>query len=504
MADPYNGQVLHRLRCDGSVIPKRGVMKKRFLFIGSSFLIPALLWAQARPVISPSVSADRAALVTLDFQNVDLPVLVKFISEMSGRNFVIDERVRGKITLFSPTPVPADRAYAMFVAILEMKGFIIGTTGDLHYILPIAESPPKDRTIRLHPLANISAEEAAKILLGLTSGKPPGLMQKDRTGEISGPVQVLSDKTTNTLIITASDDDYAIFKTILEGLDTRRKQVYVEAVVLEMGIDKFKEVGTDLGAVFSLSDNEVGALGGLNQGVAELPTLAELTKKLNLPIHPLNIRAFLRALQNASDVNILSTPQILAADNQKAEIVVAQNVPFPGAQSQTSGGNVQTTIERKDVGVTLRLTPTVLGGNLVKMEVYQEVSSVLESVQSVGNTVLGPTTSKRAATTTVIVPHARTVAIGGLIRDNVIAAERKIPLLGDLPFLGWLFKTRTHRIEKTNLMVFLTPYVVEGDEDIERLRADRTERMADFIRNNPVAGGQKRKEWLEQQITLPK
>ena len=471
-----------------------------FLIIGFS-LLP--LWAQEpKPdKIIPEKSAPEKQ-ITLDFNNVDLPVLVKFISELTGKNFVIDERVRGKVTIFSPSKIPVSRAYDVFLSVLELKGLAVIASGEVYQLLPFAEVPP-DRTVHVYTLENTQAEEISKVLLGLVSraAGPPRRIPR-ASGELTGTVQVLADKATNSLIITATNEDYEIIKKVIESLDRKRRQVFVEAVVLEMAADKLKELGTDLGAVFGYTSNDgsVAAIGGFNENPNDLIDLARVP---GVQVGTVNIRALLRALQSSSDVNILSTPQILTSDNQKAEIVVAQNIPFPGAQSQTVGGNVQTTIERKDVGIILRLTPNVLENDLVRLDVYQEISSVLDTAQSVGTTVLGPTTNKRSANTSVIVHDAQTVVIGGLIRDNVVVTARQIPLLGDIPLLGWLFKFQSKRFEKTNLVIFLTPHIVKSSDDLDHIRDKRTEQAVSFMEKNRLERRQEREDLFRQMVNYP-
>ncbi|HZR47584.1 MAG TPA: secretin N-terminal domain-containing protein [Candidatus Manganitrophaceae bacterium] len=471
-----------------------------FLIIGFS-LLP--LWAQEpkQDKNSPEKSSPEKQ-ITLDFNNVDLPVLVKFISELTGKNFVIDERVRGKVTIFSPAKIPVSRAYDVFLSVLELKGLAVVPSGEVYQILPFAEVPP-DRAVHVYTLENTQAEEISKVLLGLVSraAGPPRRMPR-ASGELTGTVQVLADKATNSLIITATNEDYEIIKKVIESLDRKRRQVFVEAVVLEMAADKLKELGTDLGAVFGYTTNDgsVAAIGGFNQNPNDLIDLARVP---GVQVGTVNIRALLRALQSSSDVNILSTPQILTSDNQKAEIVVAQNIPFPGAQSQTVGGNVQTTIERKDVGIILRLTPNVLENDLVRLDVYQEISSVLDTAQSVGTVVLGPTTNKRSANTSVIVHDAQTVVIGGLIRDNVVVTARQIPLLGDIPLFGWLFKFQSKRFEKTNLVIFLTPHIVKDANDLNQIREKRTEQATNFLEKNRLERREEREELFRQMVNYP-
>jgi hypothetical protein len=180
---------------------------------------------------------------------------------------------------------------------------------------------------------------------------------------------------------------------------------------------------------------------------------------------------------------LLSTPHLLTTDNEEAEIVVGSNVPFQTGTSQSSTSTV-VTIQRQDVGLTLRLKPQINEGDFVKLNIFQEVTSVIESPPGVDAATVGVTTSKRSAKTVVVVKDRQTVVIGGLITDNLRNAESKIPILGDIPILGWLFRSRSHRIEKTNLLIFLTPYVVKGPEDmddIKRVKESERELFMDHV-----------------------
>ena len=428
----------------------------------------------------PPLPRPTGGTIALDFKDVDLPVLVKFFSELTRKNFVIDEKVKGKVTIFSPSKLSIDAAYRVFLSVLELKGFAAVPAGEVIQIIPVAEVPP-DREVEVYPLANATAEELVKVLNvvvarpGQTGPSRPGIRP---AGEFDGTVQILADKPTNALVITATARDLAILKDVIRRLDTARRQVYVEAVIMEVSVDRLKELGTDVTALFGTQTpaRNLTAVGGLN---TQPPTLAGL---LASPIDftnvsAFNVRAVLQALQRRDDVNILSTPQILTSDNQKAEIVVGENRPFPTGQSQTSGGNTITTIERRDVGITLRLTPQILESNLVKLDVFQEISSVSGEAQASGSVPLGVITNKRSATTSVLVQDGQTAVIGGLIRDNVIVGERKIPLLGDIPLLGWLFKFRSKHTEKTNLLIFLTPTIVKNPKEMAELRAAKSETM---------------------------
>ncbi len=194
----------------------------------------------------------------------------------------------------------------------------------------------------------------------------------------------------------------------------------------------------------------------------------------------LSVGALLHALQTDSDVNVLSTPNILTMDNQKAEIMVGQNVPFITGQTQNAVTGSQTlfnSVNRQDVGIKLSLTPQIASDDNVRLDVNQEISDVIASTSA---NAAGPTTSKRSASTTVVVKDRQTMVIGGLIRDNVTSSESKVPFLGDIPLLGWLFKTKTTTIDKANLMIFITPYIIKSEGEGTDLTTRTNEKLEDF------------------------
>ncbi len=469
---------------------------------------------QAPAVANPS---EKPKLITLDFNNVDLPVFVKFISELTRKNFIIDDKVKGKITIFSPAKISVEEAYNVFLSVLELKGFTALPVGEVIQILPSTDVPPQ-RSVNVYYLENANAEELVKVLSGLVIRPPtPGPVRTGirGLGEFEGPIQLFADKSTNSLIIMASPRDYDAVKEVIQKLDVKRRQVYVEAVIMEIGLDKLREIGVEVQAPLKTDGETIAdtfqAAGGTNFGGIQtfattgpvgLTGLAVGVVKGTFKFGNatfLNVGALLRALQTDTDVNILSTPQILTSDNQKAEIVVGENRPFPTGQSQTVGGNVLTTIERKDVGITLRLTPQIMESSQVRLDVFQEISTISDSAsQTVGGTFVGPTTNKRSANTSIIVKDQQTVVVGGLIRDNITKSIRKVPFLGDIPILGWLFKIQTRRTEKTNLLIFLTPYIVREPNEVAQIRENKTQDMKDFLKKEKVEKRQRHEEILDK------
>jgi general secretion pathway protein D len=195
-----------------------------------------------------------------------------------------------------------------------------------------------------------------------------------------------------------------------------------------------------------------------------------------------NIAALVRALQNNTDANVLSTPQLLTIDNEKAKIIVADNVPVikqdvstPLATTTTTASNiaVSRTFEYKDIGIQLEITPHISSGSLVRLEITAEVSNILSSDPANPGFV---TTRKRQATTTVSVESGQMVIIGGLIQDNRAAVTQKVPCVGNIPGLGWLFKTFSGKKDKTNLLVFITPHIIRSPEDLEKATAIQKEK----------------------------
>ncbi len=316
--------------------------------------------------------------------------------------------------------------------------------------------------------------------------------------ELEGGIRIAADPATNSLLIFASNRDFQILKEVIEKLDIPRRQVFVEALIVEVSLDKTRELGlefrtplnpesegtqffggTGFGGIQQAQQNPLGfsglALGAVNGTI----TFGGQT-------YP-NIGALFRALQSDKDVNVLSTPTILTMDNQEAEIVVADNIPFVTGQIFTPGfEGPTTTIERQDVGIKLQLVPQISEGDYVKLTIYQEVSNVTESPEGLSAAQVGVTTSKRSASTTVVVKDGQTVVIGGLIKDYTQLAEQKVPLLGDIPIIGYLFKSHKKRVNKTNLLIFITPHIVRDARDMADVTKSRYQKMEKFKERNSV------------------
>jgi general secretion pathway protein D len=503
--------------------------------LGQRWVAVALLTGFLALVVLPlSTQAESGipARVSLDFNEVELPVFVRFISELTGKNFVLDDTVKkagGKITVFSPTKVTPDQAYSLFVSALEVSRLAVVPKGPVYQIVPMGELPP-ERGIYVYKLKHANATDLAAVLTNLVARSQtvaqttPGTRPPIRPlTEFEAPVQVFADKATNSVIISSTKAAYSRLQSVIRDLDTRRKQVFVEAVILEVQVDRLRQIGTDPTQVVGAGKSgAVQGIAGFNRAPEDLASIAQTISGIAAGsttggavtvLNTVNVRAFLQLLLNLTDTNILSTPQVLAADNQKAKIVVGENRPFPTGQAQGITGGTLVTIERKDVGVTLELTPQVLENDLIRMEIKQEITAIENNVaQTIGvgtsSVPVGPTTTKRSMETTTVARDQQTLVIGGLVRDNITVTESKIPLLGDIPFLGWLFRSQTRQTEKLNLLVFLTPTLVRDEVDMVDLNARKATELSTLQRENRIEESTRVKqevlEKLERQNSTPR
>ena len=465
--------------------------------------------------------------VSLDFNDVELSVFVRFISELTGKNFVLDEVVKkagGKISVYSPTKVTPDQAYSMFVSALEVSRLAVVSKGNVHQIVAMGELPP-ERGVFVYKLKNANATDLAAILTNVVARSQtvaqtaPGTRPPFRPlSEFEAPVQVFADKATNSIIVSSTKSAYTKLQSVIRDLDTRRKQVFVEAVILEVQVDRLRQIGTDPVQVLAAGrSGSVQGIFGLNRAPEDVASIAQIitgvaagaaTGGAVSVLNTVNVRAFLQLLLSLTDTNIISTPQVLAADNQKAKIVVGENRPFPTGQAQGITGGTLVTIERKDVGVTLEITPQVMENEQIRLEIKQEITAIAENVaQTIGtgtaSVPVGPTTTKRSMETTTIAKDQQTIVIGGLVRDDLVINERKVPLLGDIPFLGWLFRFQSRSSVKLNLLVFLTPTLVRDETDIVELNARKSAELGTLQRENRIEEPTKLKQDVFEKLERP-
>jgi general secretion pathway protein D len=408
--------------------------------------------------------------------------------------------------------------------------------------------PSGDGGVHVYYLENAKAEEVASTLQSLAQGTsgakrrgpgapapanvPGGQPGGGQGGPVSadlfaGDVKITADKNTNSLVVIASQSDYRNMVKVVQQLDIRRRQVFVEAVIMEVNLSNESDigasahagtlidnvsfrgvkgsapvvVGSELGGLSSLGG--VGALGTLGGFLAGIQGPPITVPGLNLTIPSFAI--LLNALQSSSDVNVISTPHVIMTDNTEGEITVGQNVPFQaGFNPQISSGlgqiagaagttgttgvgglglglgglgSLYAPIQRQNVELRLRIKPQINESDYVRLEVDEQT----EEIASVDKQ-LGPTTSKRTAKTTVVAKDQETVVLGGLIQERTLRSVSRVPLLGSLPIIGWAFRSEQTKKTKTNLLLFLTPYIIRDQSDYRRIFERKMAERAEFVK----------------------
>ena len=313
-------------------------------------------------------------------------------------------------------------------------------------------------------------------------------------------IRITHDENTNSLVIIATPDQIQYVRQVIEKLDIRRKQVFVEAVVLELSSDEQYEFGlgahmgnaNDDGTVSIFSSQLNGSSYGLSADLLSGMAMGVFGEAISVSVSDglggtadVSVPAFgiaLNALQSNSSVNILSTPNILTLDNEEASIVVGRNIPFPVSTGRDNNNNPIISYQREDVAITLKVTPQINESNYVTLTVFQEVQEVEEDSQGLDVSTAGFITSKRSADTTVLVRDNQTVVIGGLIGTTDTTVETKIPLLGDIPIIGKAFRGSRTKSRKSNMLIFLTPHVIDDEMDLEEVYRIKVAQRQEFIR----------------------
>ncbi|HDN69508.1 MAG TPA: type II secretion system protein GspD [Gammaproteobacteria bacterium] len=331
------------------------------------------------------------------------------------------------------------------------------------------------------------ATEIVDVLLGVGKIEEQEKTQQGKgttARSTRGSFDIQADEATNALVITAPPDIMRTLKRVISKLDIRRAQVLVEAIIAEVGEDTARDLGVQWLFAGDTSNNRgpVGVINYSNSGspIADIanaaisadsggtvPALLDgaLVGIGQFGSNSFNYAAVLNALASDTNTNILSTPTLVTLDNEEAEIVIGENVPFvTGSFTSTGAGdsasNPFQTIQREDVGLTLKIKPQINEGNAMRLEIEQEVSSIADSVAGAADIV----TNKRSIKTNVMVDDGQVVVLGGLIEETINESVQKVPLLGDIPYLGALFRSKTSDVRKTNLMVFIHPVILRDAE----------------------------------------
>ena len=379
--------------------------------------------------------------------------------------------------------------------------------GNVHVVyLKNAEAIKLAQTLRAVVSADTSATNTASSSLSSASSSSPAAPAPAQASLSSGGTAgfIQADPATNTLIITASELAYRDLRTVIDQLDARRAQVYIESLIVEVDATKAAEFGVQWGALgggaanrsgggtsFSTGGNNLASQAAAHLAPGGVPLVPGNGLNLGIFSSKLGFGALIHALETDTSSNILSMPNLITLDNEEAKIVVGQNVPFitgqytTAASAGSAGVNPFQTVERKDIGLTLRVRPQISQGGTVRMAIYQETSGIDNSVTTGG---AGLATTKRSIDTNVLVDDGQIIVLGGLIDDNLQDSVEKVPGLSAIPIIGNLFQYKTRAHVKKNLMVFLRPTIIFSNEQNMSLAGDRY----DYIRNAEIVGQSER------------
>jgi general secretion pathway protein D len=524
-----------------------------------------------------------ANLVQMNFDNIELRDLIRFVANIMGRNFVYDEgTVKGKVTILAPKNLTRDEVFRVFETVINYYGFAVVSTPEALKIVKGIEAKgmaidtmdtkeldaltPQDKpvtyvarleyldsntmvgalrpmmskeaylvsvaatnslimidsasnvqrlkaiiadidipvskqlsSIRVYNVQHTLAADLAKTLQAL-------LVEGKKAQTPKEKIFVTAYPSTNALLISAPAEDLKEIERIVAEIDTLRPQVLVEAAIVEVSSSTGLEFGVEWVGALKTSSSGEGAVGGFQQkggpllsiGSAILGTVTDSTSSAADAINAVStgfnvgflgpsiryngkeypsVVGFLRALSTKENVNILSTPQILTMNNEEAEVIVGENRPYITTSRVDTAGLPVNSFDYRDVGVKLKVKPSINRDGFVNLNIYQEVTKVTESTVSTGasTSVPAPTTLKRSTKTTVGVRDSQTVVISGLITDDSSGSSTGIPLLSSIPVLGWLFGYRSKTIEKKNLLVFLTPRIIYDTAYLEQISRAKKE-----------------------------
>jgi general secretion pathway protein D len=423
-----------------------------------------------------------------------------------------------EINAAAPTKIISDERTNSLLLLSSEAGYL--RVRSLVQRLDVAIDGGGSGRIHVYPLEHGDAEEMSNTLTAVITGaaqptaggggrggnagnaRPPrGGTDEPGAPAFEGQVRVTHDKPTNSLVVVASVKDFFALRDVIEKLDTARRQVFIEAMIIEVTVNDSLNIGTSFHGGQLLDDGSL-VLGGLQvpgklQSIVPgaLATSSGLLGGLLGPL--LNTEELLgtsipsfgvlfQAVATSGNANVLSTPHILTTDNEEAEISVGQNIPYQSGIAGVGAGGGQggnfafpvQSVQRQDVALTLKITPHINASDMVRLEIDQEISDVGD--RNFGG--LGPSWSKRTVKTTVVVRDQQSIVIGGLMQDRITYNETKVPLLGDIPLLGYLFKYSERQKSKTNLLILLTPYVIKSQMDIEQIVQRKTRESREFAR----------------------
>jgi general secretion pathway protein D len=415
----------------------------------------------------------KMEITSFEFKNGKAKDAEKVLRALLDRTFAFD--------IAKVVPIPGRDYYHFAVDERTNTLYLVGTRKVIEEVASLIEKLDKplnveEGNIHIVRLKYAFAEDIAKVLNSLFKGNA-----KKNVG-LTGNVKVVADKSSNSLIVLSSPNDFKVVKEVVSSIDIKRPQVFVEVQIVEMSMDKLLQLGVEWkflsrGDLVPFGGNLYGNL-PLQEGYpsASPGLLLGLAKWRNdMP----DIGLLLNAYAKEGGVNVIATPQILTLDNEEAEINISKVIPYSTGMKYDANNNPVISYDYKDVGITLKITPHITASGEVRLKIYEKVEDVVGYANA---DQTAPITSKREAKTTVDVQDGQTLVIGGLIKSKKLTTVERVPVLGSLPIIGNLFKKTGHQIEKTNLLVFITPRIVRSREEENQLTKDKVELYYENIR----------------------
>jgi general secretion pathway protein D len=485
-----------------------------------------------RDMVTLTRELDRPAsgegIYTIPVKHADATALAQKLSEILGTNQgpgmpggggkSAGGTDKDAIAAAVPSKLLADERTNTIILMASEAGYLRVRGLVERLDVPTGGTGAESGSIHVYRLENANSEEMAQTLNQALSGASSNTGARRTTGptrpgndivnvsggsSFEGQVRITHDAPTNALVVLSSGRDFEALKGVVRELDVPRRQVFIEAVILELNVGSGLDLGSSFHGGLPIGEGEDGVLFGGVQGSdlrsLDLTSLASATGLIGGLIGPVlpnsqeligttipSYAMLFQALAKSSNVNVLSSPHVLATNNEEAEITVGQNIPYQGGVNFGGFGQVpgatssfgQLSIQRQDIELSMKITPIINASDMVRLKIEQQIQDVGDK-----DPTLGPTWTKRKIKTTVVVRDQQSVVIGGLISDRVSYSESKVPLLGDIPVLGYLFKYTKRDKRKTNLLLLLTPYVVHDQLDLQAIVERKTRERNEFLRS---------------------
>ncbi len=567
------------------------------LFIAATLLLSGMLDNGFNPLFAAKKTKEvKDNTFSLNFNDVEISEFINVMSQIIGKNIILSDKVKGKITVSSAKKVPISEAFNIMKSILEIKGFAVIETDNLIKVVPIKEAIQKNTDVIIDgnrvkldtdnavtfllQVNNADATEIMNILKALKSPETEIVVYKTlntiiltgNSAEIKGLVEVamsldkkpesetdteiaqmdavsnihvvhlenadavqlaevlsripfsqnavintntqtsggqggdkdkakqaqpntqklsiIANKETNSLIINASPDEYKEILAIIKQLDIVRPQILIEAMIVEVDVESNWGLGIDwsLGAASGLNlfggQSMMGGIpnfstpDGLSGKTLAVPLTAETFTLGYMRDSSLLGFVMLNATGKDKKINILSTPHILTLDNHEAEFNVGEEIAVPTSNRITETNTIYYTFEYKAVGLKLKLTPHITDGHKIVIDLYIETNQVLDATNTLSSgVIIPPDLGKRDMKTKILVTDGSTIVVGGLIKKTTTETEVKVPILGDIPLLGWFFKNKRSEDTKTNLLVFITPRIISESDQMKKITEEKKEEL---------------------------